>query len=160
MGSIGGQQQESEVHTPRSRPFAFPRILVQPALMHSRVFVCSLSLLTLVLLAVRPLPAQPKAEEAPQPAAPPVAGGYEPVPITAEMTRLGETATRLQSEKEGTPLIFAKVALAEAQVVAGMNYRLKLELTSEKGKTQTAVAVIYQDLTKKLSLTSWEWLKK
>ena len=134
--------------------------------MHSRIFVCCLSFLFSLLPGMRPLAAQSQAAEAPkaaepaEPSAPPVVGGYEPVPITAEITKLGAAAVRLQSEKEAMPLVFSKVTLAEAQVVAGMNYRLKLELTSEKGKPQSAVAVMYRDLKGTKSLTSWEWLKK
>lgn len=44
---------------------------------------------------------------------------------------------------------------AEAQVVAGMNYRLCLEVES-KGKKEQATAVIYRNLQNKYSLTYWE----
>ena len=91
---------------------------------------------------------------------PPLAGGYAQAVVNAEITDVAKAATRMQAEKEQKTLRLIKVIKAEQQVVAGLNYRLALEVQSGKGSVRQAIAVVYRNLKGELSLTSWDWAKK
>lgn len=52
-------------------------------------------------------------------------------------------------------LSFVSIERAEAQVVAGRNYRICMKVIN-KGKIQDATAVVYLNLKNKFSLTQWE----
>lgn len=88
-----------------------------------------------------------------------MAGGYHAVTVSPEIQAAAEMAVAAHGKKEGGPITLVKIAKVEAQVVAGMNYSLTLEVTA-KGRSATAKAVVYRGLDNKLELTSWEWLKQ
>ena len=82
-------------------------------------------------------------------------GGYSDASPLAQDVQA--TAVFAVSKQKGATL--ERVLAAETQVVAGLNYRLKLEVNTSSGP-RIAQAVVYRDLKNKMSLTSWEWLAK
>lgn len=54
-------------------------------------------------------------------------------------------------------LTFVAIEKVERQVVAGLNYRLRLKV-SEGGKIRMADAVVWRKLDGKHQLTSWKWV--
>lgn len=85
-------------------------------------------------------------------------GGFGAVTqITPEIQSAADFAVRTQAKAEALKLTLVKITQVESQVVAGMNYRLTLELTSS-GQPRTAKAVVYRTLEGQHQLTSWEWL--
>ena len=82
-------------------------------------------------------------------------GGYsDSSPLAQDVKAAAEFAV---SKQKGATL--ERVLAAETQVVAGLNYRLKIEVKTSSGP-RIAQAVVYRDLENKLSLTSWQWLAK
>lgn len=80
-------------------------------------------------------------------------GGYSDAsPVDKDIKSAAEFAV---SAQKGATL--ERIVSAETQVVAGLNYRLKLEVKTAGG-LRMAKAVVYRDLKNKMSLTSWEWL--
>ncbi len=67
-------------------------------------------------------------------------------------------AMRAQKGVRTTRLKLIKILAVETQVVAGVNYRLKLEV-KVNGKVKQADAVVFRGLKKPypFELTSWEW---
>lgn len=64
-----------------------------------------------------------------------------------------------QEEKRATKLELVEILTAEEQVVAGMNYRLKLQV-KVNGKEKQADAVVWWQPWRKpdpYQLTSWKW---
>ena len=64
------------------------------------------------------------------------------------------------AKADGAKIKSGKILSAASQVVAGTNYRLKLQVTDfggEKSRRRTATAVVYQDLDDNYKLTSWKW---
>lgn len=64
-------------------------------------------------------------------------------------------AVRERGRRTGRRVSLVAVRRAETQVVAGRNYRLLLGVR-EGREARDVVAVVYQDLRQRLSLTSWE----
>lgn len=91
----------------------------------------------------------------------PIAGGYSRVESnTAETVSAANFAVKKQSKKQKAKIKLTKISKAEKQVVAGLNYRLCLQVeTSEKNKKtvipQTIEAIVFLDLKQNFSLTSW-----
>jgi len=103
-------------------------------------------------------------KEAPPPASPPGtapvapverAGGYSPDTATAPaIVAASEEALKLLQAKESDPSMkLVSVRKAEAQIVAGTNYRLELELTTAKGP-KTVQVVVFKGLDGRYQLTS------
>jgi hypothetical protein len=70
-------------------------------------------------------------------------------------------ATTMQGQKDGQPakLELVKILAAEEQVVAGMNYRLRLQV-KVNGKDRQADAEVWWQAWRKpdpFQLTSWKW---
>ena len=66
-------------------------------------------------------------------------------------------------KEKGENFRVVKIKKAERQVVAGMNFRVKMkvaEKTGDKESKYTVTAVIYRDLEGNYSLTSWEKASK
>ena len=86
----------------------------------------------------------------------PVAGSYQEFDKAApEADRAARFAARTASRREHTPISLISIQRAERQVVAGLNYRMRLRVKI-KGKTQDMNAVVYQNLKRQYSLSSWE----
>jgi hypothetical protein len=60
------------------------------------------------------------------------------------------------NSKGGKPLELVKVVEATQQVVAGMNYKLRLNVKQD-GMERSAEAVVYRKLSGAYELTSWTW---
>ena len=95
-------------------------------------------------------------EAAPQEPTPPIAGGYTEVSTSErDVLSAANFAVRRERRRRGGRLSLISVERAETQVVAGVNYKLCLKVR-KRGRTQDVVAVVYRDLRRTYSLTSWE----
>jgi hypothetical protein len=97
----------------------------------------------------------------------PVAGGYSPIAVTnKEVIDAAAFAVKVQQKAmqslHGEPaakLELAAIVSAEEQVVAGINYRLKLKVKVD-GTDKDAEAVVWWQAWRKpepYQLTSWNW---
>jgi Aspartic acid proteinase inhibitor len=85
----------------------------------------------------------------------PIVGGYGEMSVkSAEALRNARFAVSARARKTGQKIDFVKLVKAEQQVVAGMNFKLRMRVRV-KGKVKTVTAVVYQNLRNKKSLTSW-----
>lgn len=114
--------------------------------------------------AAAPEQAKPAPQAAAEQAAPPTpppgtpkVGGYNPREVgEAPVVQAADEAVKLLRTSENDPSIqLAKIRAVETQVVAGMNYRLDLELTTAKGPKATRV-VVFHGLDAKYELVSSE----
>lgn len=86
----------------------------------------------------------------------PIAGGYAETSMSdPEVVSAARYAVRRQGQKERARISLISIRRAEVQVVAGLNYRLDLRV-SAGGKAQDATVVVYKNLKRKYSLSSWE----
>jgi hypothetical protein len=93
------------------------------------------------------------AQQEPQP---PIAGGYaETSNGGPEVMSAARYATRAQGRRQRAVISLVSIERAEVQVVAGLNYRLRLTVKI-KGKTENATAVVYQNLRQRYSLSDWK----
>ena len=97
----------------------------------------------------------------------PIAGGYAKASVTEKEVQdaaayaIEAQAKTMHGQKDGrsTKLELVKILAAEEQVVAGMNYRLKLQV-KVNGKGKLANAVVWWQAWREpdpYQLTSWEW---
>jgi Cystatin domain len=88
-------------------------------------------------------------------------GGYKEVAKDSpEVEEAAEFAVKAQGEKQEMTYKLVAVEHAESQVVAGINYRLCLKVGHHKADgdeetTEFVRAVVYRNLQKEYSLTSW-----
>jgi hypothetical protein len=75
----------------------------------------------------------------------PIVGGFSPADINSS-----EVQAAAQFAAQSLGGLLAKVTSAEQQVVAGMNYRMNIELQNRAKHT----VVVYKDLQGNMSLTS------
>ncbi|MBV9958161.1 MAG: hypothetical protein JO360_07060 [Acidobacteria bacterium] len=93
---------------------------------------------------------------------PPIVGGYKKIATDdADVVAAAEFAVKEQARRVGSSVRLLSVEAAESQVVQGMNYRLclQVEIKDEDNNvlvTQGASVIVYRDLRKNYSLTSWE----
>ncbi len=89
-------------------------------------------------------------------------GGYKEISKTAAAARSAAIfAVGAEAQKNNATIELNSVLQAESQVVAGMNYRLCLKVTTSGAKDEADViitvrVVVYRDLKGKYSLTSWK----
>lgn len=84
-------------------------------------------------------------------------GGYGSVAKTdATVIAAAKFAIAKQSETADSELSLGKIVKAERQVVAGMNYRICMTVNVEGDEPQTVTAIVYQDLKRNYSLSSWK----
>ena len=86
---------------------------------------------------------------------PALAGGYSPAEISPDVHKVAEFAVKTQAEAAGRPLKLIKTLKAERQVVAGLNYRLEIEV-ADGNRHLKARAVVWKKLDGSLALTSWD----
>jgi len=100
----------------------------------------------------------------------PLVGGYSQVPVTdKEVAAAADFAVGaqqkamqdLKTDKDGK-LELVKILDAEQQVVAGVNYRLKLLVKVNDKEKQAEVVVWWQAWRKPdpYQLTSWKWSER
>jgi Aspartic acid proteinase inhibitor/Sporulation and spore germination len=86
----------------------------------------------------------------------PIAGGYSRRPTNdRSVTAAAAFAVRERGRQTRRRVTLLSIVSAEAQVVAGMNYRMVLNVR-EGGEETHVTAVVFQNLRRGLSLTSWE----
>jgi hypothetical protein len=89
-------------------------------------------------------------------------GGYKEVATdSSEVQEAAEFAVKAEAEKQETQIKLVSVEHAESQVVAGVNYKLclKVEVEDKENNTDATIevqVVVYRNLQKAYSLTSWE----
>jgi len=113
--------------------------------MHRIIFALSLALVSTALATDNPT----------KPVQPALAGGYSSAEIDPEVRKVAEFAVKAQAKGTGKSLQLVKILKAEHQVVAGLNYRLEIEV-ADGSKHLKARAVVWKKLGGSLSLTSWE----
>ena len=87
-----------------------------------------------------------------------VPGGFREADVKSkEVVAAAEAAVKAQRLSEKGKLDLAAVLKAESQVVAGVNYKLKLLLAVDGG-TREADAVVWSKLDRTYQLSSWKWL--
>jgi len=84
--------------------------------------------------------------------------------ISAAQFAVEAKTRRIQDEDKNNPvqLKLLKIRSAQQQVVSGMNYKLKLEL-SLNGQEKAAEAVVWWQAWRKpdsYTLTAWRWLEE
>ena len=90
-----------------------------------------------------------------------IVGGYGTASNSdPDVIAAAKFAAKKQAKKQGAKIKFISIAKAETQVVAGLNYRICMNVEiKEKGKKtyipKLVQTVVYKDLKQKLSLTSW-----
>jgi hypothetical protein len=84
-----------------------------------------------------------------------IAGGYSEKPVTdSVVVSAANFAVTEVSRLEVRPISLIAITRAESQVVAGMNYRLRLSVR-DSGEIREINAVVYHNLTNQYPLTSW-----
>ena len=95
----------------------------------------------------------------PSQAAEQIVGGYSNASITnAEVVAAAQFAVKAQAATSEQKIVITLVELLSArqQVVAGMNYRLRLKVKVD-GKVKEVEAVVWRKLSGEHELTSWTW---
>jgi hypothetical protein len=95
----------------------------------------------------------------PSQAAEQIVGGYSETSVTnAEVVAVAQFAVKAQAATSEQKIVITLVELLSArqQVVAGMNYRLRLKVKVD-GKVKEAEAVVWRKLSGEHELTSWTW---
>ena len=91
----------------------------------------------------------------------PITGAYGTIDVKdPDVIAAAKYAVKKQAKKQGGKIKYMSINKAETQVVAGLNYRLciNIEVRAKGKKTYTPMfvqAVVYKDLKQKFSLTSW-----
>jgi hypothetical protein len=85
-------------------------------------------------------------------------GGYKEVSRDdAEVEAAANFAVAERGRKQETSFTLVSIERAESQVVAGINYRLCLKVSTESDdEPQDVRVIVYRNLRKEYSLTSWE----
>ncbi|MBN1470706.1 MAG: hypothetical protein JW925_02930 [Syntrophaceae bacterium] len=92
----------------------------------------------------------------------PMPGGYTTTEVTSnDVIRAASFAIKAQEKASGktSKLVLVKILEAESQVVAGINYRLKLKVRLN-GKEKTAEVIVWWQAWRKpdpYQLRSWNW---
>lgn len=85
----------------------------------------------------------------------PIVGGYADTSNSdPEAVAAARFAIRTERTKLHTRITLVSIKHAEVQVVAGLNYRLCMDVKI-KGRTRNVNVVVYKNLKNKYSLTSW-----
>jgi len=90
--------------------------------------------------------------------APPMPGAYQLATSIGPDERAAATvAIRERALQERKALRLVAIERVDRQVVAGLNFRLRLRVELG-GQLRTAEAVVYRNLQGQHQLTSWQWL--
>ncbi|MEM7442858.1 MAG: cystatin domain-containing protein [Pseudomonadota bacterium] len=86
-----------------------------------------------------------------------VPGGYSEVSTSDPgVNDAARFAVMTRADNTGEIIDLQQVFQAEQQVVAGLNYRMKIGVI-QGGRNGVADVVVYRDLQGNYSLTSWAW---
>jgi hypothetical protein len=86
----------------------------------------------------------------------PIAGGWAGTSTTdPEVIAATRFAIARQNRKQGSRISLTSIDRAEVQVVAGLNYKMWLNVKT-RGQSQKVTTVVYKNLKRQYSLTSWE----
>jgi len=92
-----------------------------------------------------------------QSAAAQIPGGYNSVSKNdPQVKAAAKFAVAAQSKRVKHVITLISINKAEQQVVAGMNYKVCLQVRDGR-RVRKATAVVYRNLQGKRSLTSWDW---
>lgn len=89
----------------------------------------------------------------------PIVGGYKVAATdNPEVVAAAEFAVSEQGKRQESNISLVSIEKAEQQVVAGMNYRLCLKVSTgdDADETQDVKVVVFRSLQKEYSLKSWE----
>ncbi len=89
-------------------------------------------------------------------------GGWAPASIThPEVTAAAHFAIQSASESESAPIELLEIREASQQVVAGVDYKLKLRVERDKQPMEADAIVWWQPWREPDSyqLTSWRWVE-
>ncbi len=87
-------------------------------------------------------------------AKPPLPGGFSEVKVDAETRAVVNFAVGAVSKKLHEPLVLKRIVSAERQVVAGLNYRLELDLT-KNNQPYRVRAIVWRRLDGTMELAFW-----
>lgn len=86
-----------------------------------------------------------------------IAGGYGDAAVNSkEVNQAAKFAVKARGKKIGKSVTLVRIEKAESQVVAGLNYRVCMEVREGGGKRKRVTAVVYMDLKQRLSLSRWQ----
>lgn len=86
----------------------------------------------------------------------PLAGGYAETGVNdPEVLSAARFAIGAEARKTGARLSLVAIEHAEVQVVAGLNYMMKMKV-KVNGQPQQVTAVVYRNLKQKYSLSRWD----
>jgi hypothetical protein len=84
-------------------------------------------------------------------------GGWSSVTINeSAVKKAAENAVKIQAEKTRESLELLSIEKAKQQVVAGMNYELRLEI-SRNGQETAAIVIVWAKLDGSYQVTEWWW---
>ena len=87
---------------------------------------------------------------------PPIAGGYGERRVNERDVRAAAAfAIRERARQTRRRVTLLNITSAESQVVAGVNYRFVMDVR-EGGEVRSVTVVVFQNLRRRLSLTSWD----
>ena len=75
---------------------------------------------------------------------PALAGGYSIAEIDPEVQKAADFAVKAQAKATGKPLQLVKILKVERQVVAGLNYRLEIEV-ADRGGAERGGRILQRD---------------
>jgi cystatin-C len=85
-----------------------------------------------------------------------IAGGYADTSVHDKNVRSAAAfAVKQQSKRVRPNYTLVSIRKAEIQVVAGLNYRICMNVRDNRGRVSTTTAVVYKNLKNRLSLTRW-----
>jgi hypothetical protein len=86
-----------------------------------------------------------------------ITGGYGEMSVTdKDAKNAAAFAVKTRTNQTHKTVTMVKIVKAEQQVVAGLNYRVCINVRINNGKTQTVTAVVYKNLQDKKSLSHWK----
>ena len=88
----------------------------------------------------------------------PLAGGWQSAPIDESVQEIARFALAERQRQEALPISLLEVREVSRQVVAGLNFRLRLRVL-RAGHHREASATVYQDLQGQRHLTAWIWAR-
>jgi hypothetical protein len=87
----------------------------------------------------------------------PIAGGWSDASVEDEGVKsAAREGVSIKGKETGINLQLTRILEARKQVVAGMNYRLKIRVMGA-GKENTATIVVWSKLDRTYELTKWLW---
>lgn len=86
-----------------------------------------------------------------------IVGGYGEISVESKEARSAAAfAVRTRAARTHKKITLVKILKAEQQVVAGLNYRICMDVHEGRRKPRTVTAVVYQNLKNKRSLSRWK----